>query len=61
MFLVAHGQDGNGLQLEQVAPSFSSCIVASQQNRLKIIMVYSPFENSLKIFSFMYARGAFCA
>ena len=34
MFLAADGQDGNGLQLEQVAPTFSTCIVASQQNRL---------------------------
>ena len=32
MFLVAVGQDGNGMQRENVGPTFLSCTFVSKQN-----------------------------
>ena len=43
MFLAADGQDGNGIQLEKVESTVFKLY------RWKLVVVCSPFENSLDI------------
>jgi len=43
------GEDGNGLQLENVVPTFSSSVVESCKNHEKFVTACSPFTNSLDV------------
>ena len=57
------GQDGNGLQLENSGPTFSSFPTVSWKNHVKlsVVTVCSPFENSLDLFLLKFQEHCSCA
>ena len=61
MFLAADGQDGNGLQLEKAGPTFSSCIVVSSKNPLKLVIGRSQSFRKFTCYLPIGVIGAFCA
>ena len=48
-YMAKDGEDGNGLQLENVVPTFSSSAVESCKSHEKFVTVCSPFTNSLDV------------
>ena len=50
MFLATDGEDGSGLQVEKVGPTFSSSRILSSKTRKKLAMFCSSYENSLDTF-----------